>query len=182
LQQKLKVVVKEPRILEYFHAHAKNCKKDLKVKDKAPMIKFLQTIKVAAAELKDKDDEDNLLHHLVHMIDVLERWKIAGLNRKLQIKPKQFEEYTDADGNVKERCTSVQLILKWVRQGVLPNWKEECSLLISLLLTLHTCCIGRKFNKSWGEAVDQFGSALPTRNVPRCSGRRHSSVAFNIST
>lgn len=49
------------------------------------------------------------------MIDVLERWKIAGLNRKLQIKPKKFEEYVDEDGETKERCTAVQLILKWVR-------------------------------------------------------------------
>jgi hypothetical protein len=115
LQQKLKLMVTEPRILEYYHAHTKNCKKDLKVKDKAPMTEFLQTIKIAAAELRVKGDEDNLRHHLVHMIDVLERWKIAGLNRKLQIKPQQFEEYTDDDGNVKERCTAVQLILKWVR-------------------------------------------------------------------
>jgi hypothetical protein len=61
-------------------------------------------------------DEENLRHHLLHMIDVLERWKIAGLNRKLQIKPKKFEEYTDADGQVKERCTSVLMVLKWVRK------------------------------------------------------------------
>jgi len=47
--------------------------------------------------------------------DILERWKIAGLNRKLQIKPKKWETITNENGETKERCKSVQLILKWVR-------------------------------------------------------------------
>ncbi len=47
------------------------------------------------------------------MRDIWERWKIVGLNSKLQIKPRKFEEYTDENGETKERCTDVQLILKW---------------------------------------------------------------------
>jgi len=45
--------------------------------------------------------------------DILERWKIVGLNRKAQIKPLKFEEYEDAKGDKKVRCTEVQLVLKW---------------------------------------------------------------------
>jgi inositol hexakisphosphate/diphosphoinositol-pentakisphosphate kinase len=39
--------------------------------------------------------------------------KIVGLNRKLQIKPKKYEEYVDEKGDKKERATAVQLILKF---------------------------------------------------------------------
>jgi len=41
-----------------------------------------------------------------HMRYVVERWKIVGLNRKLQIKPLKW----DAE---KKRCKEVELILKW---------------------------------------------------------------------
>jgi Histidine phosphatase superfamily (branch 2) len=37
----------------------------------------------------------------------------VGLNRKLQIKPRKFETFVDENGDSRERCTSVQLILKW---------------------------------------------------------------------
>jgi inositol-hexakisphosphate/diphosphoinositol-pentakisphosphate 1-kinase len=49
----------------------------------------------------------------LHMRDILERWKIVGLNRKLQFKPRTFQEYLDENGATRECCTSVQLILKW---------------------------------------------------------------------
>jgi hypothetical protein len=39
--------------------------------------------------------------------------QIVGLNRKIQIKPKEFEEYRNDDGEMKLRCTEVQLVLKW---------------------------------------------------------------------
>jgi inositol hexakisphosphate/diphosphoinositol-pentakisphosphate kinase len=44
------------------------------------------------------------------MRDVLERWKITGLNRKLQIKPRKFAEDPETG---EQKCTEVQLILKW---------------------------------------------------------------------
>lgn len=46
-------------------------------------------------------------------VDVLERWKIVGLNRKVQIAPRAHEEYTDTDGVKTVRCTEVRLVLKW---------------------------------------------------------------------
>lgn len=68
---------------------------------------------------------ENLRYKLMHMKDVLERWKIAGLNRKLQIKPKKFEEYTDEHGQTKQRCTSLQLILKWVRSSTIVGFAKQ---------------------------------------------------------
>jgi inositol hexakisphosphate/diphosphoinositol-pentakisphosphate kinase len=102
----------EPHILKFFHDHSKDCKKDLKVKAKAPMTEFLQTVRTTLGDLQKKDEAQR--YQLMHMRDILERWKIVGLNRKLQVKPRKFEEYTNEDGEIQERCTEVQLILKWV--------------------------------------------------------------------
>jgi len=111
-KQKLKVNMTEPHILKFFHDHSKDCKKDLKVKAKAPMTEFLQTVRTTLGDLQKKDEAQR--YQLMHMRDILERWKIVGLNRKLQVKPRKFEEYTNEDGEIQERCTEVQLILKWV--------------------------------------------------------------------
>ncbi|KAI2494334.1 histidine acid phosphatase [Fragilaria crotonensis] len=119
-KQKLKVNTTEPHLLEYFHAHTDNCHKDLKVKAKAPMVEFLGTVKKMIAEKVTKrdlslknQDEMEILYKLMHMRDVLERWKIAGLNRKLQIKPRDWAEFQNDDGETFVRCTELQLILKW---------------------------------------------------------------------
>ena len=114
-KQKLKVNMKEPSILQYFHDHSTDCKKELKVKAKAPLTEFLETIRKTLKELDEKnnDKDRNLRGHLRHMRDILERWRIAGMNRKLQLKPKKWEEYVDDDGKKKTRCTSVQLIFKY---------------------------------------------------------------------
>jgi hypothetical protein len=97
-KQKLKVDISEPGILEYFHSHTSNCRKDLKVKAKTPMLEFLATVKkmiaekeVEATTVQDdmKVNSKDITYKLKHMRDILERWKIAGLNRKLQIKPRE---------------------------------------------------------------------------------------------
>ena len=65
-------------------------------------------------EIKQDENAENLRYQLMHMRDILERWKIVGLNRKLQIKPRKFEEVVDEEtGETTQRCTEVQLILKW---------------------------------------------------------------------
>ena len=82
------------------------------------MTEFLSTVKVALVAIqKDRSsDTEAVRYHLMHMRDILERWKIVGLNRKLQIKPRKFEDYVDqTTGEIRTRCTEVQLILKWVR-------------------------------------------------------------------
>jgi len=121
-KQKLKVTMTEPLILEYFMTHTKHPEKDLKVKDKAPLTEFLVMVKTILAE-KDQakleaeqagvqiKQNTKVINQLKHMRDILERWKITGLNRKLQIKPREWEE--NQDSSVKKKCTEVQLILKW---------------------------------------------------------------------
>ena len=116
-KQKHKVNTSEPQILDYFEKHATNCKKDVKVKARAPMIEFLETVKQMIEEKQLQHQvpmQKELLLKLLHMRDILERWKIVGLNRKLQIKPRKWEEVTDpTTGETRIRCTDVQLILKW---------------------------------------------------------------------
>lgn len=53
------------------------------------------------------------LYKLKHMRDVLERWKIGGLNRKLQLKPSKWKTEEDEDGKSVEYCVQLNLILKW---------------------------------------------------------------------
>ena len=79
------------------------------------MTEFLVTIKKTLSELdaRRNDDDKPLRDSLRHMRDILERWRIAGMNRKLQMKPKKWEEYEDEDGNKKARCTSLQVIFKY---------------------------------------------------------------------
>ena len=120
-KQKLKVNMTEPLILKYFMDHTDDPEKDLKVKDKAPLTEFLMTVKSILAE-KDKakleavqsgspvKQNTKVINQLKHMRDILERWKITGLNRKLQIKPRAWEEN---EGSGVKKCKEVQLILKW---------------------------------------------------------------------
>jgi inositol hexakisphosphate/diphosphoinositol-pentakisphosphate kinase len=115
-KQKLKVDMTEPHILKYFHDHCTgDCQKDVKVKAKSPLTDFLRVVRTTLEELKQRSSDQDLTvrYQLTHMRDILERWKIVGLNRKLQIKPKKFEEYQDEKGELQKRCTKVQLILKW---------------------------------------------------------------------
>jgi inositol-hexakisphosphate/diphosphoinositol-pentakisphosphate 1-kinase len=115
-KQKIKVDMTEPHILKFFHDNcAGDCQKDLKVKAKAPLTEFLRVVRMTLDELKvrSSDQDATLRYQLTHMRDILERWKIVGLNRKLQIKPKKYEDYVDEKGNTKKRCVKVQLILKW---------------------------------------------------------------------
>jgi len=122
-KQKLKVKMSEPLLLKFFHDNAENYKKELKVKDKIPMTNFLETVREIIAINKKKTEEvvkdgssakkNEFLLKMLHMRDILERWKIGGLNRKLQMKPTKWDEYIDGDGKKILRCAQLQLILKW---------------------------------------------------------------------
>lgn len=115
-KQKLKVNMSEPLILQYFHDHCENnCSKDLKIKAKAPLTAFVKTVRTILANYDKQAAEGleinrKLYNQLKHMRDVLERWKITGLNRKLQIKPLEFTENPETGDQI---CRKVQLILKW---------------------------------------------------------------------
>jgi inositol hexakisphosphate/diphosphoinositol-pentakisphosphate kinase len=121
-KQKLKVKMSEPLLLQYFHDHTDNCKKELKVKDKIPMTAFLETVRKMIAEKQEEEKyeknnrcmkKNEIYHKMLHVRDVLERWKIGGLNRKLQMKPTKWDEYINTDGMKILKCTQLQLILKW---------------------------------------------------------------------
>ena len=123
-KQKLKLVVSHPLFLDYYHSNSDNPKKDLKIKAKQPLLRFLSVIKTIITEREatqrgqaeaSSPDGSTLaqmkalkkeLYKLTHMRNVLERWKISGLNRKLQIKPLKWND-------AKDRCAELQLIMKW---------------------------------------------------------------------
>jgi inositol-hexakisphosphate/diphosphoinositol-pentakisphosphate 1-kinase len=91
-----------------------DCRKELKVKSKAPLTEFLEIVKLTLSEFsREVASSDSVQYQLLHVRDILERWKIVGLNRKIQLKPRKFQEYHDENGKSKERCTEVQLVLKW---------------------------------------------------------------------
>ena len=70
-KQKLKMNMDHPLILEYFHAHSKDCAKELKVKAKAPLTEFLTTIKKIIKEVKEDENAESLSYQLMHMRDIL---------------------------------------------------------------------------------------------------------------
>jgi inositol-hexakisphosphate/diphosphoinositol-pentakisphosphate 1-kinase len=89
-------------------------RKELKVKSKAPLTEFLEMVKLTLSEMsREVASSDSVQYQLLHVRDILERWKIVGLNRKIQLKPRKFEQLHSNDGSIKERCTEVQLVLKW---------------------------------------------------------------------
>jgi hypothetical protein len=101
------------------------------------MTEFLCTVKKALCEMhRDRSaDTESLRYHLMHIRDVLERWKIVGLNRKLQIKPRKIEDKVDEEtGESVTRCTEVQLILKWVSLLLIDIRMSISSVLTRVLL------------------------------------------------
>eukprot|EP01031_Cornospumella_fuschlensis_P030025 gene30025-36263_t len=88
-KQKIKLAVSEPNFLEYFHSYVKTPTKELKVKSKSGLLRFLE---VTRQVIQDKSIAPELRRKLYQIRDVLERWEISGINRKLQMKPLKWEE------------------------------------------------------------------------------------------
>lgn len=118
-KQKMKLLVSEPRYLNYFNKHSESCRKDLKVKSKAALVEFLDITKEVVADPTLAAVNRSLLRKLKQIKDVLERWEISGINRKLQMKPESWEESTKsaptgAVNSLEEaKVLQVLLILKW---------------------------------------------------------------------
>jgi hypothetical protein len=115
-KEKLKLNTSEPIILKYFRDHGDepNSTKDLKIKKKSPMKDFLAAVRDIIAQYEEKENLDKkgekVKLKFMHMRDVLERWKFSGLNRKLQLKPKDIAiDETTGETSVNQ----IQLILKW---------------------------------------------------------------------
>ena len=115
-KEKLKLNTSEPIILKYFRDHSDepNSTKDLKIKKKSPMKDFLAAVRDIIAQYEEIENLDKkgekVKLKFMHMRDVLERWKFSGLNRKLQLKPKDIAT-DEATGETS--VNQIQLILKW---------------------------------------------------------------------
>ena len=114
-KQKLKGNIKSEQFLGYFHNHTKKVKKDLKVKAKKDMVDFLETVKAVINDMEAEGAKKNrdLLYKARHIRDILLRWKFSGLNRKLQMKPRKWIEEESLTGDVRTKCSELQLIVKW---------------------------------------------------------------------
>lgn len=97
-----------PSYLEYYQSYTKSPYKDLKVKSKSALVRFLDiTREIISSGWIDNDE--SLLRKLRQIKDVLgmspqcnslllpsyqspslERWEISGINRKLQLKPQKW--------------------------------------------------------------------------------------------
>jgi inositol hexakisphosphate/diphosphoinositol-pentakisphosphate kinase len=74
----------------------------------------LAAVRDIIAQYEEKENLDKkgekVKLKFMHMRDVLERWKFSGLNRKLQLKPKDIAiDETTGETSVNQ----IQLILKW---------------------------------------------------------------------
>ncbi len=114
-KQKLKGDINGEHFLQYFHNHTKKVKKDLKVKAKKDMVQFLETVKACISDMEAEGVKKNrdLLYKAQHIRDILLRWKFSGLNRKLQMKPRKWNEEEGPDGITATKCSELQLIVKW---------------------------------------------------------------------
>lgn len=118
-KQKMKLKVSFEQYLNFYSRHASNCKSNIKVKSRASLVNFLELTSeiLAAGPEISNTDETEVYRKLHHIKDVLERWEISGINRKLQMKPLKWEdvEVTDADGLpcTTTKAVELLLILKW---------------------------------------------------------------------
>jgi hypothetical protein len=97
-KQKIKFKVSLPVYLSYFHSYSKNHRKDLKVKSKSALTRFLKITQSVLDNKEVKLEDDEELYTNLNLIrDVLERWEISGINRKLQMKPLSWEDESDTD-------------------------------------------------------------------------------------
>jgi inositol hexakisphosphate/diphosphoinositol-pentakisphosphate kinase len=104
-KQKIKLVIDEPKYLAYYHKYSKGPKKDLKLKSKAGLIEFL---KVTNEVISENQVPFEVKRRLQQIRDVLERWEISGINRKLQMKPQKWDEdsITPVSTSVDEEFTA----------------------------------------------------------------------------
>ena len=74
-KQKIKIKVSHQKYLDYFHSYVKTPRKDLKVKSKSGLVRFLETTSDVICELPP---DSELSRKLKQIKDVLERWEISG--------------------------------------------------------------------------------------------------------
>jgi inositol-hexakisphosphate/diphosphoinositol-pentakisphosphate 1-kinase len=138
-KQKMKLLLTDPRYLDFFHANSSSPFANLKVKSKHALTDFLELTKSIIHEGREKCGNMEYFSKLLRIRDVLESHKISGITRKLQMKPTQWSEPIPASSSSPPspspaesatetagmssskvelspnaiRATEVQFILKW---------------------------------------------------------------------
>lgn len=115
-------MITEPRYIAYFHQYCQSPRRDLKVKSKSALLRFLEVTREVVADPEMQEENKVIWMKLKQIQDVLERWEISGINRKLQMKPEKWvvdPSITDSKAinsvsdPEKVRVVEVLLILKW---------------------------------------------------------------------
>jgi inositol-hexakisphosphate/diphosphoinositol-pentakisphosphate 1-kinase len=91
-KQKMKLLLSDPRYLDFFHANSSSPFANLKVKSKHALTDFLELTKSIIQEGREKCGNVEYFSKLLRIRDVLESHKISGITRKLQMKPTQWSE------------------------------------------------------------------------------------------
>lgn len=137
-KQKMKMHVCHPSFLEFYEQKAGGKKKDLKIKGVADLERLLQVAKALIRQyearepeflqfLADREesfgeDPNDRVKGYRTLRDVLQRWQLVGINRKVQLKPKEYVE-DESDDGVRKRVSKLLLIIKW--GGDLTHSGEE---------------------------------------------------------
>ena len=109
-KQKLKRDIESEDFLKYFEDHSKNAKA-LKIKEKNEMLSFLELVNASITKLELQGGTNpGVMQRALQIRSILERSKITGLNRKIQMKPRKWEETPDG---AKKKVSALQLIVKW---------------------------------------------------------------------
>ncbi|GLD99008.1 hypothetical protein PINS_up007726 [Pythium insidiosum] len=130
-KQKMKMIVCHPSFLEYYESRVSSSskKKDLKIKAVSDLEQLLQVSKelIHLYETRDPEfiaflvereqqfgeDANDRIKGYRTLRDVLQRWQLCGINRKVQLKPKGTSIVEGPTGEKIEKATKLLLILKW---------------------------------------------------------------------
>ncbi|KAF0697268.1 Aste57867_12040 [Aphanomyces stellatus] len=142
-KQKMKMLVSHPRFLAFYEDRVgRGKKKDLKIKTIKDLEELLAVskdmIEIHEHKRSSKGGDDELspsvdldqeqMKGVYTLRDVLERWQLCGINRKVQMKPRAWREEGDDDarplddvddeslaksGSPKGRVTQLLVIIKW---------------------------------------------------------------------
>ena len=98
-----------------------------KVKTRSSLLQFL-AITIDILHEKQYDVTSEYYRVLRQIRDVLERYEISGINRKLQMKPISWESVTDEAGVVSKKASELMLVMKW-GGDLTPLGREQAELL-----------------------------------------------------
>ena len=118
-KQKMKMKVEDPRFLSFFEGQ-KDLRKEVKLKNAKHLQKILDITREILGEIKVKspftykEDDQEYALKLLQLKSVLEKGgHFEEINRKVQLKPLNVEEYTDKNGKTAQRVTQGLFIMKW---------------------------------------------------------------------